>query len=74
MSISGIGFFYLYGGNTINGQMTKEDIEKSKELIPTNCYAKFNQDCREWLVWGKHSGRYDRLTFQNFIESLLRNP
>lgn len=51
MSISGIGFFYLYGGNTINGQMTKEDIEKSKELIPILYEAKSNECTMLNVMW-----------------------
>ena len=58
--------------SAIRGDSFREEV--SINVIPTNCFWKYDFDNKEYLVWGKHSGRYDRTTFQNFIESLLRTP
>lgn len=58
--------------SAIRGESFREEV--SINVIPTNCFWKYDFENKEYRVWGKHSGRYDRLTFQNFIESLLRNP
>ena len=58
--------------SAIRGETFYEEV--SINVIPTNCYAKFNQDCREWLVWGKHSGRYGKTTFVEFMERFKKLP
>lgn len=58
--------------SAIRGETFYEEV--SINVIPTNCYAKFNQDCREWFVWGNHSGRYGKTTFVEFMERFKKLP